>query len=341
MDDGDSGGGGVSSSSSSSDSSSSNGADGYGGGGGGYGGGTDNSTDAVGGNPTDAVGGSVDPGTYAGAFAGTDQTAVAAGWNAAVAAAATDEAQPAAAPEAQPAVMTQAQPAAAPVDPEAVPDEAVALAQQPVAQLQPAVVTDEDQATVDEVAQRPRPNAEMTMSPEGYAELAAREEQVGVSLHTHWPGAASGVTIGPGYDMGNRTADEVSNDLQAVGVPAATADTLAQGAGLTGAAAKAFAVAHRGDVSLTDDQQASLLSNTVPPYQAAVQNDTTTPLTQNQFDALVSYTYQEGAKGLAKSQVLGLVNSGQLSAVPGELNRGNPTPGQVSRRAGEAAQFAR
>ncbi len=45
------------------------------------------------------------------------------------------------------------------------------------------------------------PNAAMSLSPAGHNALYRREAQNGVSDHTYFPGAASGVTLGPGYDM--------------------------------------------------------------------------------------------------------------------------------------------
>lgn len=325
MDDGDGGVGGASSSSG-DDSGGSEASSGVHASDGDYGGAdnagaSDNAASTAAASATDETGGNVAAGTYANAFAGTDPSAVAASWNAAMSAAA-------AAPDG-----IQAKPAVADED------DAVALATPQ--QIQNAVLTDQDSVAVDQVAATTTPpNAQMTLSPEGMAALYDREAQPGVSLHTHWPGGASGVTLGPGYDMSGRTADQISSDLQGIGVPATTADTLAQGAGLTGAAAQAFAAAHRNDVSLTDAQQSSLLSQTVPSYQSAVQQDTTTPLTQHQFDAMVSYAYNRGVGGFESSGVLGLVNSGRLDAVPAELNRANPPGGLTNRRAGEANQFA-
>jgi hypothetical protein len=57
----------------------------------------------------------------------------------------------------------------------------------------------------------------------------------------HFPGGASGVTIGRGYDMKLRTGQEIFEDLTASGVPSAQATELASGAGLTGASASTFA----------------------------------------------------------------------------------------------------
>lgn len=58
-------------------------------------------------------------------------------------------------------------------------------------------------------------------------------------LSVHWPGtAASGVTLGAGYDMGGRSKSEVKADLVAGGVSAADADKLSEGAGKKGSDAE-------------------------------------------------------------------------------------------------------
>lgn len=58
-------------------------------------------------------------------------------------------------------------------------------------------------------------------------------------LSVHWPGtAASGVTLGAGYDMGGRSKADVKADLIAAGVAAADADKLADGAGKKGSTAE-------------------------------------------------------------------------------------------------------
>ena len=109
------------------------------------------------------------------------------------------------------------------------------------------------------------PNAGMTLSQDGLNALYDREAQAGVSNHTHFPGGASGVTLGPGYDMGSRTPEQVASDLMRIGIDPTVANTLSQGAGLHGADAQAFATAHHDDVSLTDDQQRALLAQTPRP----------------------------------------------------------------------------
>lgn len=60
------------------------------------------------------------------------------------------------------------------------------------------------------------------------------------SRQAHWPGGASGVTIGRGYDMKERSTNSVIADLTAAGVPAGEAKTLAGGAGQSGNDASSF-----------------------------------------------------------------------------------------------------
>jgi hypothetical protein len=50
----------------------------------------------------------------------------------------------------------------------------------------------------------------------------------------------SGLTLGPGYDMGTRTARSVVSDLTAIGVERSTAVAVAAGASLKGHDAKVF-----------------------------------------------------------------------------------------------------
>ncbi len=56
----------------------------------------------------------------------------------------------------------------------------------------------------------------------------------------HWPGKGSGVTIGRGYDMKERSASKIFRDLVAAGLGNGDAELFSQGALLTGAQADAF-----------------------------------------------------------------------------------------------------
>lgn len=69
------------------------------------------------------------------------------------------------------------------------------------------------------------------------------EGQEGGAYHSrklHYPGGASGVTLGRGYDLKMRTAAGVVKDLTAAGLDSATANKIAKGATLSGATAATF-----------------------------------------------------------------------------------------------------
>lgn len=182
------------------------------------------------------------------------------------------------------------------------------------------------------------------LSPAGTAFLYAHEAQAGVSNHLHWPGGASGVTLGPGYDMKGRTAGEVQQDLVAIGIDAGTARDIAAGAGLEGAAARDFARDHKDLVSLTPAQEQALLARAVAPFAQTVGAAVTVPLSQNQFDALVSFAYNIGGPAFRGSTALARLNAGDTAGAAeamGWWNKSNGAvvPGLVNRRADEIALF--
>jgi len=76
-----------------------------------------------------------------------------------------------------------------------------------------------------------------------------QEGQEGVSLfHSRWlqwPGGNSGVTLGRGHDMKERTAASVRAELCGAGVAPTIADAFAAGAGLAGTAARDFVAQQR------------------------------------------------------------------------------------------------
>ncbi len=58
----------------------------------------------------------------------------------------------------------------------------------------------------------------------------------------HWPGGASGVTIGRGYDMGQRTRLQILSELRHAGMSEPDARFLSGAAGLRGESARRFVV---------------------------------------------------------------------------------------------------
>lgn len=110
-------------------------------------------------------------------------------------------------------------------------------------------------------------------------------------------------------------------------------------------------VGHTATVTLADvgkdfgalcDQ---LLQRDSKDAQAAVRALVTAPVTQEQYDALVSFTFNVGRGALAKSTLLRKLNAGDCwgaaSEFPRWVNaRGRKLPGLVKRRAAEQAEFA-
>lgn len=79
------------------------------------------------------------------------------------------------------------------------------------------------------------------------------------SRRLHVPGPWSGATIGRGYDMKERSRDEIVADLTAAGLAKATAEKLAQARGLKGPRARDFIEAKGlGAIELTPKQQKAL-----------------------------------------------------------------------------------
>lgn len=93
------------------------------------------------------------------------------------------------------------------------------------------------------------------------------------SRHAHWPGNdASGVTIGRGYDMGNRSADSIVSDMTAAGVPSDVAKKYSAASGLKGSAANKWVKNNRDSISqLTPEQQKSLFENMYSDMEKDIQ----------------------------------------------------------------------
>jgi hypothetical protein len=181
----------------------------------------------------------------------------------------------------------------------------------------------------------------MHLSRRGRRFIYDHEAQVGVSHRLHHPSSGSGVTIGPGYDMKDRSAASVEQALIAVGVPQQAARTAAQGAGKSGDAAARFVRDHRDTLNLSAQQQADLLVHIAPHYEGMVRRAIKVPLHQHEFDAMVSYAYNPGG-GWRKTT--GLVNEGKPHDAMLEIKRHVYSKGQLikslqRRRDAEAKMF--
>jgi lysozyme len=79
----------------------------------------------------------------------------------------------------------------------------------------------------------------------------------------------------------------------------------------------------------TQEQADNALASTVTKFTDGVTSLLKVPVTQNQFDALVSFAYNVGLGSLAKSTLLKLLNSGDYSAASKEFSRWNKAGGVV------------
>lgn len=157
----------------------------------------------------------------------------------------------------------------------------------------------------------PPPSPAYTASAQGVAFLTRLEVLPGVSERLHWPGGASGVTLGAGYDLSTRTRAEVMRDMLAIGLATRTARAIAAGAGITGSEAARFANHNRDLVILSASQQQKLLALTLPSYRALIARHVRVPLKQHQVDALTAIAYNPGGSFLPIAEA---INTGQLSA---------------------------
>jgi lysozyme len=99
-------------------------------------------------------------------------------------------------------------------------------------------------------------------------------------------------------------------------------------------------VAVKYAAGLTDQQVVDLLSQDVQPAEQSVNNGVKVPLNQNQFDALVSFTFNVGGGAFAGSTLLKVLNQRQYTEVPNQLLRwtkagGKVVQGLVNRRQNE------
>lgn len=108
--------------------------------------------------------------------------------------------------------------------------------------------------------------------------------------------------------------------------------------------------AHPGMV-ITQPEARSLLKLDIQDAEEAVKRLIKVPLSQNQFDALVSWTFNLGEGALAESTLRRRLNGGEYTAVPDEMQRWNKATnpetgrkevvdGLVRRRKAEAAMWS-
>jgi hypothetical protein len=127
------------------------------------------------------------------------------------------------------------------------------------------------------------------------------------SRRLHWPGGASGVTLGRGYDMRHRTSNSVLSDLIASGVDTISAEKFSRGAGLSSQAARDFVNVNRDEFgAISREAQRILFEEVVyPRYVDAARQQYNSVANSNSpkwenldvrvRDVAVDFTYQQGS----------------------------------------------
>ena len=84
-------------------------------------------------------------------------------------------------------------------------------------------------------------------------------------------------------------------------------------------------------MTITQHQCDVMLEVDIETYENYVNENVVVTLTQNQFDALVSWVYNLGPTNLRKSTMLKVLNAGKYEEVPYQMKRWNKAGGKVLR----------
>ena len=79
----------------------------------------------------------------------------------------------------------------------------------------------------------------------------------------------------------------------------------------------------------TQEQADAWLEHELEEYGGYVNDAVKVPLTQNQFDALVAWTYNLGPTNLNNSTMIKVLNENKLDEVPAQMRRWNKAGGKV------------
>lgn len=120
-----------------------------------------------------------------------------------------------------------------------------------------------------------------SISENGIFFIFKQETLAGVTNKLHWPGGASGVTLGAGYDMKARSAISIRDDMKSIGVDFPTAEAISVAAGLSGRAARNFCQNNSSLIDLDENKQVELLRKTVLNYENMVNKSIKIDLRQN------------------------------------------------------------
>lgn len=100
----------------------------------------------------------------------------------------------------------------------------------------------------------------------------------------------------------------------------------------------------RGEV-ITEAQASNFLARDAAKFAQVINNNVKVNLTQEQFDALVAFTYNVGPANFTSSTLLKVLNAGQFDQVPAQMLRWNKAGGKVlngltTRRTAEGVLFS-
>jgi len=98
-------------------------------------------------------------------------------------------------------------------------------------------------------------------------------------------------------------------------------------------------------MTITQEDAEQLLLKDIAEFEEFVLEASEMPLSQHQFDALVSWTFNLGPSNLNASTMLKVLNKGEYEDVPAQIKRWNKAGGKVldgliRRREAEALLFA-
>ena len=82
-------------------------------------------------------------------------------------------------------------------------------------------------------------------------------------------------------------------------------------------------------MEITQEQAEQMLVDELHEYESYINKYVTVALSQNQFDALVSWVYNLGPANLKASTMLKVLNDGKYEDVPYQMKRWNKAGGKV------------